>query len=208
MSPADAQNSLRDLVEHFAPGGCYGIEWEVIGDVLKQRAHYSPQWWVDEIAAKGLDGLYTTGSSMYGFPIGQGLVGKTFAKQKALFVKDLQTLNEESVKDSQRYGDGTEFWRAQLAKDFDIHSAIFLPLPSGVLEIGSCAVMASMLILRGMPQLLSTPQYFVPFALESTAPVAAAPVVHEALDALATSPPPFLQNVVDEPGWFDEPAVV
>ena len=55
----------------------------------------------------------------------------------ALFVEDLQDLSEQAVQDAMFGGDHVEFKRADLAKAFDIHSAVFVPTATGVLEVGS-----------------------------------------------------------------------
>jgi len=186
MAAAVCQHSLKDLVDNFTPGGCYGIEWEMSGGKLKYKTHYNPQWRVDGVNAKGLNGLYTESSKNHEFAVGQGLVGKVFAKQEVLFVNDLQVIDEESVKDSWLCGDGTAFLRAELAKEFDLHSAIFLPLPTGVLEVGSAAYVSSM------------PTYYAPYVGPATPPLATAPAAAETIEPSKLAPPPFLSKLVEE----------
>jgi len=119
-------------------GACYGIEW-ALSDAgrLEYKAHYNPQWRVEGVQKKGLKGLYTTQSASHSFMPGEGLVGKVFSDQKMLFVQDLQVMSEEAVQDAIFGGDHVEFQRADLAKAFDIHSAVFVPTAKGVLEVGS-----------------------------------------------------------------------
>jgi hypothetical protein len=186
MSPTDSQPSLKELVDNFYPGGCYGIRWQLGGGVLTQKEHYNPQWRIDGVKAKGLNGLYTERSQGYFFDIGQGVVGQVFAKQEPLFVPDLQALDMESVKDAVQSGNGTEFLRASLAKEFDLHSAIFLPVPDGVLEVGSLAHMTAL------------PQYFAQYASTSTPPVADTLPAQPSLGEPTVQPPVFLQKLVEQ----------
>jgi hypothetical protein len=186
MSHVSTQTSLKELVNNFYPGGCYGIEWQLSGGVLTQKEHYNPQWRVDAFRAKGLTSLYTERSQGYFFDVGQGIVGKVFAKQEPLFVPDLQALDKESVMDALQGGNSTEFLRATLAKEFDLHSAIFLPLPTGVLEVGSVAFMTTL------------PPYFAQYAGTSTPPVADTLPALPTLRASTVPPPPFLQKLVDK----------
>lgn len=187
MAAVLCQQSLQDLVNNFTPGGCYGIEWEFREGKLTYKDHYNPQWRIDGVLAKGLNGLYTDGSRNYEFEVGEGLVGRTFAKQEVLFVKDLTVYDAESVKDCLQFGDTTEFKRAALAKEFDLHSAIFLPSQQGVLEVGSAAFVTSL------------PSYFAAYAGPTTPPVADVPSAEAAGDMhLSATPPPFLQKLVEE----------
>jgi len=128
---------LRELVEG-STGGCYGVEW-VLSEAgrLEYEGHYNPQWRIEGVQKKGLKGLYTTESASHSFMPGEGLVGKAFSDQKMLFVQDLQDLSEKAVQDALFGGDHVEFKRADLAKAFDIHSAVFVPTAKGVLEVGS-----------------------------------------------------------------------
>lgn len=186
MSPASAQHSLKELVDNFYPGGCYGIEWQVSGGVLTQKEHYNPQWRIDAVRANGLTSLYTERSQGYFFDVGQGLVGKVFAKQEPFFVADLQELDTESVTDAMQSGNSTEFLRATLAKEFGIHSAIFLPVPTGVLEVGSVKFMTTL------------PPYFAQYAGTSTPPVADTLPAQPTLRMSTVPPPPFLQKLVED----------
>jgi hypothetical protein len=181
--------SLQDLVDNFTPGGCYGIEWRLSGDKLTQKSHYNPQWRIEGVKAKGLSGLYTEQSASYEFSVGQGFVGWVFEHQEVLFVEDLQKLHAEGIKDAIQSGDGEEFVRAGLAKEFDIHSAIFLPSSTGVFEIGSVAIMQSL------------PSYYAPHVYPSTPPVAAVdPAAREAMQEFVTGlePPMLLRKLVDD----------
>mmetsp|Transcript_16971 Transcript_16971/g.35448 ORF Transcript_16971/g.35448 Transcript_16971/m.35448 type:complete len:345 (-) Transcript_16971:22-1056(-) len=186
MAPVTLMHSLKDLVDNFSPGGCYGIEWELSGDILKYKSHYNPQWRIDGVKAKGLHGLYTDRSSTYEFPVGTGFVGRTFAKQEVFFVRDLQQADGESIKDTMQFGDGTEFIRLALAQEFDLHSAIFLPLANGVVEVGSAAFVTFL------------PRCFAPFASSFTPPLAEEEA--EAKTDASSTPacPLFLQKFVEE----------
>lgn len=185
-----SKHSLETLVDNFSPGGIYGIKWQLQEDKLKYESHYNPQWRIDAVKSKGLNGLYTERSADYEFAVGQGYVGKTFEKQEVFFVKDLQAVSEESVKDCMQFGDGVEFQRSGLAKEFDIRSAIFLPLPNGVLEVGSAAT------------LLSMPSYYASLLGQSPSTAASPPVTIGSEEAAAgggvKDPPPFLKKLVEE----------
>merc|ERR1711920_444108 len=154
--------------------------------LLTQKEHYNPQWRIDGVRVKGLNGLYTERSQGYYFDVGQGVVGKVFAKQEALFVSDLQALDMESVKDAMQSGNGTEFLRASLAKEFDLRSAFFLPVPDGVLEVGSLARMTAL------------PQYFEQYVSTSTLPVADTQPAQQSLREPTEQPPVVLQKLVEE----------
>merc|ERR1712039_944626 len=80
----------------------------------------------------GLKGLYTLNSKAWTFAEGEGLIGKAFAEQAVLFVEDLQALTPDDIQ-----GSNLVFLRAALAREFGIRSAMFLPSPDGVLEVGS-----------------------------------------------------------------------
>merc|ERR1711920_848032 len=154
--------------------------------LLTQKEHYNPQWRIDGVRVKGLNGLYTERSQGYYFDVGQGVVGKVFAKQEALFVSDLQALDMESVKDAMQSGNGTEFLRASLAKEFDLRSAVFLPVPDGVLEVGSLARMTAL------------PQYFEQYVSTSTFLVADTQPAQQSLREPTEQPPVVLQKLVEE----------
>jgi len=188
MAPASAiQHSLEDLVNNFTPGGCYGIEWELDGDTLKHKNDYSPQWWIEGVKTKGLKGLYTTESAKHEFPVGQGFVGRVFKNQEVLFVDDLQKLDTEGMKDSMQFGHGMEFMRAGLAKEFNIQSAIFLPQPNCVLEIGSAAKVDSM------------PGYYAAYTSPTTPALAnGASVGAEPDVASKAEPPQLLRSLVSD----------
>merc|ERR1719436_1827618 len=76
--------------------------------------------------------------------------------------------------------------RADLAKEFDIHSAIFLPFPGGVVEVGSAAVVTSM------------PSYFAPFVGPSTPPLAKDEDTTQDASPLAVTAHPFLKKLVED----------
>jgi len=188
---ASTHQTLKDLVDNFTPGGCYAIEWRLSGDKLRQKSHYNPQWRIDGVKAKGLNGLYTEQSLKHEFSVGHGFVGRVFENQEVLFVEDLQNLHAEGIMDAMQFGDGTEFMRAGLAKEFDLHSAIFLPSPTGVLEIGSAAVVRSM------------PSYYAPYVSASTPPLAVTDAADAAereagLGPTGLEPPMLLQKLVDD----------
>merc|ERR1712157_577096 len=63
--------------------------------------------------------------------------GTGFAEQSVLFVMDAQTVTPEAVMSSMQTGNASGFLRAEIAKKFGIRSVLFLPLASGVLEVGS-----------------------------------------------------------------------
>merc|ERR1712007_416586 len=128
---------LQRIVEGSC-GGCYGIEW-VVSEAgrLECARHYNPQWRIEGVRQRGLKGLYTTRSVGYSFMPGEGVVGKVFSDQKMLFVPDLQALSEEEVRDAMFSGERAAFARIDLAKEFDIHSAVYLPQANGVIEVGS-----------------------------------------------------------------------
>jgi hypothetical protein len=186
MSSAKSQPSLKELVDNFYPGGCYGIEWQLSGGVLTHKEHFNPQWRIDAVRAKGLTSLYTELSQCYVFDVGQGLVGKAFAKQEPLFVPDVQALDTESVMDAMQGGNSTEFLRASLAKEFDLRSAFFLPVPHGVLEVGSLALMTAL------------PPYFSQYGGHGLLPVADTLPARPTLRASTVLPPTFLQKLVEE----------
>merc|ERR1740123_1670678 len=78
-----------------------------------------------------------------------------------------------------------EFLRSDLAKDFGVHSAIFLPLPSGVLEVGSAAVLPS--IPSYFASLIGQPVSIPETRLPKEAPAGSA----------TACPPPFLEKLVE-----------
>jgi len=134
---------LEELVEG-SDGTCYGIEWAMSPEGrLAYKGHYNPQWRIEGVQKMGLKSLYTTHSSSYSFMPGEGLVGKAFSDMKMIFAQDLQALPEEAVQAAMFGGDTTEFKRVDLAKEYGIHSAVFLPVAGGVLEIGSTHKVAS-----------------------------------------------------------------
>mmetsp|Transcript_21267 Transcript_21267/g.48866 ORF Transcript_21267/g.48866 Transcript_21267/m.48866 type:complete len:341 (-) Transcript_21267:255-1277(-) len=117
---------------------CYGIEWALSKDgVLLVEEHFNPTWRIEYAHKVGMEGLYTTKSVDFTFKIGEGLVGKVFEEQQVTFVKDLQKLTTKQVRDAMFEGKEFIFKRTALARDFDLHSAVFVPTSSGVIEVGS-----------------------------------------------------------------------
>merc|ERR1711933_591322 len=78
------------------------------------------------------------------FAIGEGVVGRTFAEQKMLFIKDLQEITPDEIKASMQTGSNVAFLRAEIAREFGIHSVLFLPSESGVWEVGSIQTVDSL----------------------------------------------------------------
>jgi len=101
------------------------------------RGPCNPQWRVEGVRSPGLKGLYTLDSKAWTFADGEGLIGKAFAEQAVLFVEDLQALTPDDIQGSIQTGSNLVFLRAALAREFGIRSAMFLPSPDGVLEVGS-----------------------------------------------------------------------
>jgi hypothetical protein len=127
---------LQKLVEG-SNGASFAIEWVVQDDgILTFGSFFNPKWRVQEVKAKGIKDLYTSKSAGYNFPPSEGFVGKVFASQKAAFVPDLQHISESDVLNSLT-GPAVDFLRADLAKEFGIISTIFIPVPTGVIEIGA-----------------------------------------------------------------------
>ena len=149
-------------MEKFTPGGCYGIEWEFSNEKLSKKAHYNPQWRVEEAQAMGWNVLYTEKSGEFEFAVGEGLVGKAFQSQEVVFVKDLQEFDSEALQDTLFMGDMGAFLRKELAKDFGLHSAIFLPSCTGVFEIGSSCFVTAL------------PEFFAPYSGVNTPRLASA----------------------------------
>jgi len=136
---------LQNFVDTFSKEVCYGIEWGLAkSGSLECKSYYNPQWRIEAVKNKGLDGLYTNESSTYIFVPGQGMVGKAFEKQEVIFCEDLQTLSSNEIIDSVSLADHTAFIRADLAKKFGIHSAVFMPVASGVFEVGSTQKVAAL----------------------------------------------------------------
>lgn len=132
-----APERLVDLVDNLSCKGCYGIEWECHDGVLECKSYYNPKWRLEETASQGLKGLYTTNSTTYTFRVGDGMVGKVFQDKKVVWAPDLQDLTADGVAMSMVGWDSVEFARADLAKQFGIRSAVFVPTEKGVLEFGS-----------------------------------------------------------------------
>jgi len=89
-----------------------------------------------------LNGLFTTRSADWILVEGEGLVGEAYAKQAVIFAKDLQSARKEDIISSVQLG-STMFLRHDLAKEYGIHSALFLPTPAGVYEVGSVQLVES-----------------------------------------------------------------
>mmetsp|Transcript_9276 Transcript_9276/g.20633 ORF Transcript_9276/g.20633 Transcript_9276/m.20633 type:complete len:423 (+) Transcript_9276:61-1329(+) len=128
---------LKELVNNLSCKGCYGIEWSLQDNVLKHKDHYNPEWRLAEVKDSGKEGLYTTHSASYEFMPGRGLVGQAFSRQEVIFVQNLQKMTPEGIAESFNGWDSTEFLRMGFAEEFGIHSAVFIPYPGGVIEIGS-----------------------------------------------------------------------
>jgi len=135
---------LQKLVEEISCVGCYGIEWVLDGDGLVVRSTFNPQWRLEGIRQQGLKGAYSTQSVGYTFPIGEGVVGSTFAEQKMLFIKDVQVITPNEIKASIQTGNNVVFLRAHMAREFGIHSVLFLPSTDGVWEVGSIQTVDSL----------------------------------------------------------------
>merc|ERR1712217_987346 len=73
-----------------------------------------------------------------------GLVGEAFDKQAVIFAKDLQSLKQDDIIMSMQTGSAVPFLRRDIAQEFGIHSAVFLPTPEGVLEVGSTEMVGSL----------------------------------------------------------------
>ncbi|CAE7219421.1 Kidins220 [Symbiodinium microadriaticum] len=131
------------------PEACYAIEWTMGSEgVLKVNESYNPAWRVQYASQAGLPGLYTSSSKALAFQPGEGVVGQVFEAQKELFVKDVQQITEQGVRDDMFSGTQVNFLRADMAKTFNIRSAAFVPLRSGVLELGSMKTLENMAALR------------------------------------------------------------
>ncbi|CAE7698767.1 Kidins220 [Symbiodinium sp. CCMP2592] len=129
-----AVSQLSSIVES-GKHACYGIEWQLADGVLVAKEVYNPSWRIEYAARAGLKRLFTTESTKYTFQPGEGLVGQVFQQQKSTFVPDLQRLTEEEVRDSMFGGSSFVFKRTALAVEYGIHSAIFVPTKTGVIEV-------------------------------------------------------------------------
>lgn len=134
---SEAPERLVNLVNNLGCKGCYGIEWENRDGVLECKSHYNPTWRLEEAASQGFKGLYTTNSTTYTFRVGDGMVGKVFQEKKVAFTPNLQDLTPDGMATSMMGWDSMEFARADLAKQFGIRAAVFVPTENGVLEFGS-----------------------------------------------------------------------
>jgi len=143
--PPEPHSAVLEQIVENAGGACYGIEWTLSrSGRLKCKSYYNPQWRVEAVRHNGLEGLYTTESSTATFLPGEGMVGKAFAKQQMLFSEDLQSLSSDDIMDAMACADHEVFLRADLAKKFGIHSAVFMPMANGVLEMGSTQQVANL----------------------------------------------------------------
>jgi len=134
---------LKALVDNMGCKGCYGIEWECNDGIIETKSIYNPQWRIEEVAGKGQEGLYTTKSTRFKFGLGEGVVGTVFQQKKVVFRSDLQDLTSEGIAESMKGWDTVEFARADLAKQYGICSAVFLPTAAGVFEFGSTEKVAT-----------------------------------------------------------------
>jgi hypothetical protein len=138
MSPPGPPSTVLKEIVDTSGGACYGIEWGVLdGGLLKCKSFYNPEWRIEAVQKKGLHGLYTTQSSTYTFRSGEGFVGTAFANQQILFSEDLQTQSVTEMMDAISLGDHAGFMRTELAEEFGIRSAVFMPTGCGVIEVGS-----------------------------------------------------------------------
>eukprot|EP00439_Symbiodinium_sp_Y106_P049211 s1473_g6.t1 len=138
-----------EKVAASCPEACYAIEWTMGSEgALKVNESYNPAWRVQYASQAGLPGLYTSSSKALTFQPGEGVVGQVFQAGKELFVKDVQQLTEQGLRDDMFSGNQVNFLRADMAKTFNIRSAAFVPLRSGVLELGSMKQLENMAALR------------------------------------------------------------
>lgn len=127
---------LQKLVESQSMC-CYGIEWVSTEKGLVHKSHYNAKWRIEAVERKCSEGYYTAHSATYTFAEGEGLVGNAFAEQAVVFASDLQAFSSEDAKADFSRQCSIRFLRAELARQFGIHSAIFLPTPETVLELGT-----------------------------------------------------------------------
>jgi len=134
VRPKTCENpKLRKLVE-AANGASFAIEWALGADgSLKVVDYYNPWWRVEEVRAKGKRSMYTTGSREYTVKPGQGILGKVFNDEKPKFCEDVQA-------------EGA-FLRLELAKEYNIRTALFVPVKHGVFELGSNRTIAKELFI-------------------------------------------------------------
>ena len=144
-----AVTNLSSIVES-GRHACYGIEWQLTDGVLVSKEVYNPSWRLEYAARAGLRRLFTTESTTYTFNPGEGLVGQVFQQQQTVFVKDLQKLSEEDVRDMMFSGAAFNFKRAALANECGIHSSLFVPTKAGVIEVGA------MLVVSGSEELIAS----------------------------------------------------
>jgi hypothetical protein len=140
ISPPGPPSTLLKEIVDTSGGACYGIEWGVSdGDLLKCKSFYNPEWRIEAVKKRGLQGLYTAQSSAYTFRSGEGFVGRAFANQQIVFAnaEGLQTQSVNDMMDAMSLGDHAGFMRTELAKEFGIQSAVFMPTDCGVIEVGS-----------------------------------------------------------------------
>ncbi|CAE7625951.1 Kidins220 [Symbiodinium pilosum] len=144
-----ALSNLSSIVES-GRHACYGIEWQLTDGILVSKEVYNPAWRLEYAARAGLRRLFTKESTKYTFKPGEGLVGQVFEKQETTFVPDLQQLSAEDVRELMFAGAAFIFKRSGLAAECGIHSAVFVPTKTGVMEVGA------MLEVSGPDELISS----------------------------------------------------
>jgi hypothetical protein len=137
--------SVQDLavLVETSPSSCYAIAWVLSeSGQLKHHNHYAAS---EGFAAKQRQGartvlaatVYTSEAARYTCTPGEGVVGKVFAAKHHLFVQDLEALSFEEASTVMFAGDTSAFKLSDMANKFNIRAAFWLPLATGVLEIGS-----------------------------------------------------------------------
>mmetsp|Transcript_66172 Transcript_66172/g.158278 ORF Transcript_66172/g.158278 Transcript_66172/m.158278 type:complete len:326 (+) Transcript_66172:90-1067(+) len=134
---------LKEVVE-ASPEACYGIEWALVNGKLELKDHYNPWWRLQFAQQAGLKGLFTTASKNFNFEPGEGVVGAVYQAQKQTFLADMQNVTPEAMRDAMFTGDDIMFKRVQIARQYDVHSAVFVPVPGGVVEVGSMKLLKSL----------------------------------------------------------------
>mmetsp|Transcript_29150 Transcript_29150/g.53196 ORF Transcript_29150/g.53196 Transcript_29150/m.53196 type:complete len:326 (-) Transcript_29150:85-1062(-) len=127
---------LKEVVE-ACPEACYGIEWTMTNGKLELKDHYNPWWRLHYAKQAGMKGLFTTASRDYNFEPGEGVVGAVFKAQRTAFLSDMQNFTPEAIMDTMFTGDVVMFKRMNIAREYDVHSAVFIPVADGVVEVGS-----------------------------------------------------------------------
>jgi hypothetical protein len=145
--------SVQDLavLVETSPSSCYSIAWVLSeSGQLKPHNHYAAdkvyESWVapnGRQLGKVLEAtVYTREAAYYTCTPGEGVVGKVFTAKQRLFVQDLEALSVEEASTVMFAGDTSALKLSDLAKIFSMCSAFWLPLATGVLEIGSTRLVA------------------------------------------------------------------